>query len=263
MPPAAQYEIARTAIERRLHVFAEKPLATTASDARHLYSLASARGVVHAVDFMFPEIAEWRVVKDMLDRQAFGTCRRVDVTWTWLSGDIRHGRSTWRTDVAQGGGALSFYFSHGLHYLEHFLGPITEATYSPRQSPLSLNGGEVGFDLALRFESGARGHVLLACDSYQRPVHRLVFECDRGRIALETHDAVVDNFVVRTHGERGEQVVSVGAEPALLGEDERVKVIRRLARRFVAACTGGGNTYPSFQQAVRVQELVELIRQRA
>jgi predicted dehydrogenase len=260
VPPNVEYDIAKAAIERGLHVFAEKPLAANLKQARELLDLADANGVVHCVDFMFPDIPEWREAKAMLDRQTFGACRHLAVSWTWLSGDLRYDRSSWRTDTSEGGGVLSHHFSHGLHYLEHFAGRISAATSQFAYSPRSRHGAEVGVDLLLAFESGAKGTVHVSANSPGRVAHRLVFECDSGVIVLENRDAVVDNFQLRTFSDVGEQVVTVESESGHPGDDERVKIVRKVAQRFVDACTTGGGAYPSFEDGVRVHELIEQLR---
>jgi predicted dehydrogenase len=246
-----------------MHVFAEKPLAADLEQARELCVLAKENGIVHGIDFMFPEIAEWRKAKEMLAAEELGPCRHVAVDWTWLSGDLRHDRSTWRTDVAAGGGVLSLHFSHGLHYLEHFAGKITDVACLFSHSPRSRNGGEVGVDMLLTFPDSVTGSVHVSCNSPGRVAHRLVFQCERGVIVLENSDAVVDNFSVRTYSESGEQLVAVEADTGQPGEDERAKIVRRVAERFVEACAGKGHASPSFEDGLRAHELIELARRNA
>jgi len=261
VPPHAQYEIAKAAIEQGLHVFAEKPLAANLDQAEELRAIAAEQGIVHCVDFMFPEIAEWQKVKELLDAGGWGVLQHVAVEWTWLARDLLHNRSTWRTDVAAGGGLVSHYFSHGLHYLEHFAGPITGAKALLSHSPRSVNGGEVGVDLVLRFRDGATGSAHVSCNSPGRVTHRLEFQCEHGVISLANSNAVVDNFRIHTYSEAGETaLVEVEDGDARPGEDERVKVVRKLARRFVDACADGTDVRPSFTEGLRVQELIELVR---
>lgn len=263
VPPEAQYHIAKRAIQRGLHIFAEKPLAANLEQAKELCALATENEVVHCVDFMFPEIPQWQEVKHMLDGDALGPCRHITVEWTWLSGDLRYGRSTWRTSVREGGGVLSLYFSHGLHYLEHFVGEMTDASCVFTYSPRSANGGEVGVDMLLKFVDGATGCVHVSSNSRGRVTHRLVFECEHGVIVLENRDAVVDDFHVRSHTDAGEQVLPVRSDAGRPGEDERAKIVRRVAQGFIDACSDKGRAHPSFEHGVRVHELIELLRSKA
>lgn len=260
VPPRAQYEIAKAAIAKGLHVFAEKPLAANLAQARELLALAKKKKITHGIDFIFPEIAEWKKVKELLDKKTFGALQHVSVNWDWQSGDIRYGRKTWRTNVSEGGGALSFYFSHGLYYLERFAGKISEAKAQFIYSSKSLNGGEVGFDMRMKFKSGATGNVLLSCNTPGVPRHKLVFECRRGTITLENKNGVVNNFHVTTRTRNKEKNVRVAKDRNVRGEDERVKIVRKLAKKFVGACIHKTQMTPSFADGVRVQELIEKIR---
>lgn len=261
--PSAQYKIAKAAIAKGLHVFAEKPLAVNEKQARELLALAKKKEIVHGIDFIFPEIAEWKKVKELLARKRFGALKHISVHWDWLSGDIRYGKSTWKTSVKEGGGALSFYFSHGLHYLEHFAGKITDVrslfTYSPR----SLRGGEVGVDMLLKFKGGVTGSAHVSCNSPGYIRHQLVFLCERDIIVLENKNAVVDNFVVKTYSKTGERIVKVRKDVGRKGEDERVKIVRKLAQRFVDACIHNKHMTPSFVDGLRVQELIDIVRRKA
>ncbi len=259
-PPRAQYRIAEAAIAKGLHVFAEKPLAATRAEARELYALARKKRITHGIDFMFPEVAEWKKVKELLDSKKFGKLRNISVHWEWQSGDIRHRRWSWRTKIKEGGGALSFYFSHGLHYLEHFAGEIIGTKTLFEYAPQNPNDGELGFTMLLKFKKGITGSVYLSSDSSGRAEHKLVFTCERGVIVLENKDAVVDNFTVTTYSGAGEKRVRVLKDKRLKNEDERVKIVRILAKRFVRACMLHTQTTPSFAEGLRVQELIDRIR---
>ena len=260
VPPRAQYEIAKAAIAKGLHVFAEKPLAANLAQARELFALTKKKKAVTCVDFIFPEIAEWQKVKELLDKKTFGGFKHISVNWDWQSGDIKYGRNTWRTKVSDGGGALSFYFSHGLYYLEHFAGKILDVKTSFIYSPKSRNGGEVGLDMLLKFKSGATGNVHVSCNSPGLIQHQLVFICERGVITLENKNVIVDNFVVKTYGEAGEKLIKVRKDKTLENEDERVKIVRKLAKKFVGACARKKQMVPSFADGLRVQELIEKVR---
>ena len=57
--------------------------------------------------------------------QKFGKLKHVSVEWRWLSGDIRFRNGLGELKLKKGWGII-LYFSHGLHYLEHFAGEIVE-----------------------------------------------------------------------------------------------------------------------------------------
>lgn len=260
VPPKIQYEIAKFAIAKGLHVFAEKPFARNIKEAKALYTLAKKKGVIHGIDFEFPEIAEWKEVKKIIDAEIFGALKHISVDWDWFSGDIKYGKKTWKTDVSEGGGALAFYFSHGFHYLEHFAGKIKDVNSVFTYSPKSLNGGEVGASMVLTFLSGATGNARVSINSQGYIRHKLMFICEKGTIVLENKNAVVDNFSVQAYSVDGEHIIKVKKENGKKGEDERVKNIRKLADRFIKSCLARKGMTPSFADGLRVQELIEQSR---
>ena len=259
VPPMGQFQIAMESMAMGLHVFAEKPLAVTTEQAEQLVCRARRMRITHAVDYIFPEIDLWRRLKRLVEQRVLGQLTQVMVDWQFLSFDIEHGVSSWKTDVAQGGGALAFFFSHVLFYLEHYAGEISSIDRSTlHYSPNSLNGGEVGVDLSLSFRTGATGIARLSCNSTAGPLHRLVASFEYGEVALQTH-AGVSGFNMTVASNSGTQTIS-SQEWGAPREDERVSVVRRIARRFVLASLMGRGTHPSFDHGLRVQRLIEDIR---
>ena len=219
VPPQAQYLIAKAAVKKGLHVFAEKPLTATSAQARELYALARKKNITHGIDFIFPEIAEWKKVKQLLDSKRFGKLKHISVQWEWQSRDICLRRWSWRTKIKEGGGALSFYFSHGLYYLENFAGKIIDAEVLFLYAKGNPYDGESGFDLNLKFKKGITGSICLSSDSRGQARHTLVFTCECGVIVLENKGAVVDNFIVKTYSAAGEKRVRVPKDKQLKKED--------------------------------------------
>ncbi len=254
--PEAQYDIAKAALEKGLHVFAEKPLALTLTQAHELLALAEKQHVTHGMDFIFPEIAEWQKAKELLEECVIGSLRHLSVDWEFLSYDIKNGVSSWKTDVAKGGGALSYYFSHGLHYLEHFAGRITDIEAQGSYDKESRNGAETAVDMTLTFESGSTGRARVCCNSREPARHRLEFQGEKGVMILESEERVVNDWNLTIDGKE----VPVAKDAIKQDEDERVKIVRKLAARFVSACAKGEQMTPSFREGVRVQELIEVIR---
>ncbi|MDE2588901.1 MAG: Gfo/Idh/MocA family oxidoreductase, partial [Patescibacteria group bacterium] len=122
--PRYQYEIAKYALENRMAVFAEKPLTTSVRTSSELNRLAKKKRLPNMIDFIFPEISEWHTAKKVIKSGVIGNILNIEVNWTFLSYDLKNRIKSWKTDVSQGGGALSFYFSHVFYYLEYFIGRI-------------------------------------------------------------------------------------------------------------------------------------------
>lgn len=259
VPPDVQYEIAKYAIKRGIHVFAEKPLAANLNQARELLRLAQKAGVTHCIDFMFPEIPAWKKVKEIIDKGTYGKLRHISVNWEWLSGNIRNDISNWKTNLRKGGGALSFYFSHGLHYLEHFGGEITRIKAEFAYTPLSRTA-ESGFDLLVRFKSGATANVHVSSSAHGIIRHQLSFECEHAVIDLKNENAITGGFSADVCRKGRKKRVYAPQKASYDGVDERVMPLSNIATRFVRGCRDGSLIEPTFSAGVRAQELIEKVR---
>lgn len=258
--PNAQYEIAKAAIEKGLHVFAEKPLAVTCAQAKQLLDLAKKKKIKSAVDFIFPEIEQWKKVKKILDTKKYGKLKQISVNWDFLSYDIKNKINSWKTDVSEGGGALSFYFSHSLYYLEYYAGEILNLKGLLCYSKESLNGGEVGVDILINFKNGVYGNAHLYCNSKGLNRHQLIFQCEMATIVLENHDSLTKNFTIEIYTSDKITTLTLAKGKTRKNEDERVRIVRNLTSRFIKAIKQDQEIVPSFAEGVKVQALIEKIR---
>ncbi len=259
--PSAQYEIAKFAMQKGIHIFAEKPLTATLAQAVELMSLAEKYKIVTAVDFIFPEIPEWQKVKELLDGKVYGELKHITVRWDFLSYDIKNSIASWKTDSSQGGGALAFYGSHTLYYIEYFCGAIDTVTSKFGYSTLSKNGAEVEVTLDITFANGVTGDVHVSCNTPDTNIHTLTFVCEQATLVLESTEGVTEHFSLTAKTEQGNQsILCKDVNNIKSEEDERVKTVRRLASRFIDGCQTKTQVTPSFREGVRVEELIEKIR---
>lgn len=103
LPAAMHAPWVEAALAAGKHVFAEKPLATLASDARRLVALAAERNLVLAENFMFTLHEQHAHVRTLISAGVIGEVRGLTATFTIPAlppGDIRY-----QADV--GGGALA------------------------------------------------------------------------------------------------------------------------------------------------------------
>lgn len=110
------------------------------------------------------------------------------------------------------------------------------------------------------FAGGITGHVHVSCNCRGLIKHQLIFHCKDGVIILENKNAVVDNFIIETYDQTGVKKLRVNKDRDRRGEDERVKIVRKLATKFVNSCIEDRQMRPSFIEGLRVQELIERIR---
>lgn len=257
--PKAQYDIASFLLKNGMPVFAEKPLADTYAHAQILASLAQKQHVTTALDFMFPEIPQWKKVKALIDGNAYGTLLHIAVNWDFLSFDIAHGIKSWKTDLTEGGGALSFYFSHVLYYLELFGGPLEDIRGSSTYANKSPGRDETGIDSIFRYQQGLTGTAHLSCNFPGKTRHQLMFQCEKAAIELSSEaPGFADHFQVFIH--KGNTTKELFLPPPKTKEDKRVLAVRAIASRFITACRQHKLMHPSMQEGLRVQELIRKIK---
>ena len=262
--PSHQYEITRYALENGMAVFAEKPLTTSFDTSLELNKLAKKKRLPNMLDFLFPEIPEWHAAKKAIENGLIGEILKVNVDWTFLSYDLMNHIKSWKTDVKQGGGALSFYFSHVFYYLEYFLGRIKNIECNFSSSEKSLNKGETGIDMTISFENGCVGNVHMDISNTDQQKHKVEFHAEGKTITLQNFNSnFVDNFELILNTSKGIEKI----KPDMLldssydeSEDPRVKVIKPIAERFINWCNTGNTAKPDFEDGLRVQELIKMAR---
>jgi len=260
--PKNQYEIAKYALENDIAVFAEKPLTTSLDTSIILNDLAKKQSLPNMIDFIFTEIPEWLETKKILESESFGKIHSVNVNWTFLSYDLKNNLKSWKTDVNQGGGALSLVFSHIFYYLEYFLGEVRNIQCTTFSSKKSLNDGETKVDMIFSFGQKNSGHVHLDI-SEPTPNHMITFHAEKGDIILQnSSESFVDNFDIIINSNNNSQKIIPEKTLKILdaNEDPRIKVVEQVARRFVNWCNLGTCSKPNFEDGVRVQKLIELSR---
>ena len=262
--PSHQYEIAIYALENGMAVFAEKPLTTSFDTSLELNKLAKKKRLPNMLDFLFPEIPEWHAAKKAIENGLIGEILKVNVDWTFLSYDLMNHIKSWKTDVKQGGGALSFYFSHVFYYLEYFLGRIKNIECNFSSSEKSLNKGETGIDMTISFENGCVGNAHMDISNADQQKHKVEFHTEGKTIILQNFNSnFVDNFELILNTSKGIEKI----KPDMLldssydeWEDPRVKVIKPIAERFINWCNTGNTAKPDFEDGLRVQELIKMAR---
>lgn len=257
--PAEQFLIVQYAIKKGIHVFAEKPLTNDTKQAKQLVQLAKKNHVANAVDFIFPEIVEWQKCKQILDTKRLGKTLDIQITWHFHSYDLRNKIKGWKTDIKQGGGALSFYCSHVLYYIKWFLKDYTVLSAVKGTSAQSLNKGETSLVFSFK-NKDTTGFVDFSCEKKKTAFHQLIFTCEKGALVLENKDVVTGNFKLTLVKNNISKEIKTEPTEYLSKEDERVKEVKKLINRFKNAILNKKKMTPDFSDGLFVQEKIKKIR---
>ncbi len=256
--PALQAEIAIAALKAGKPVFAEKPMASTLSDARVMLQAANDSGLPTGLDFNFTEIMAWHRAKSMLDTGAIGRLRHIAVHWHVENYAIQMRMKNWKTLRDDGGGVLGNFISHCFHYLEWFAGPI--AGLSARVSGLPGDADlETTVAMAMQFQSGAACSLGMSCASFRGTGHHVEFFGEDGTLMLHNPTADYMRGFALSYAKRPGAMEQIPVDdPADAPHpDGRIAPVSRLATKFFDAIEGGPRTAPGFTEGFRVQRLID------
>jgi scyllo-inositol 2-dehydrogenase (NADP+) len=156
-PTVAHEPMIRKALDRGLHVFAEKPLTLDAAASRDLAELAASKGVVGQVGYHNRYVGTFAEAARLI---ASGVLGRLSHALAESYGPVvlRRTKPTWRGKAGQGGGCLHDYAAHPINLLnwvfgapEHCLGASL-----PRQLSAEVNDQTHAL---LQFPDGIVGQV--------------------------------------------------------------------------------------------------------
>ena len=121
--------MALAALERGLHVYVEKPIATRISDADRLVATAAQAGRILVVGHQYRTYRGNLRLKQLVDSGAIGDVQRVVWQWLELRAEAYYARDRWRcTWEHAGGGVLLNQASHDIDLICWLFGPPAEVT---------------------------------------------------------------------------------------------------------------------------------------
>lgn len=255
VPPAAQTAIVIACARRGTHVFCEKPLADSLSGAEQAFEAVRSAGVVHAIDFQFPETPAWQQARVALREGAIGRVRHFAYTWRVETHASRMNLPGWKSTPAQGGGALGNFVSHVFFNIEWLLGSI-EALDGFVFPDAPRTGRAV--DGSVRLPDGVTGRISVSTDAFLGCGHVVEIFGDAGtiRVANAGRDYIA-GFALEV-GSRAADGFAPAAAASPAPGDGRIGVVAAIVRRFVDAVRGGAPVSPHLGHGLRVQQLLAL-----
>jgi len=120
-PAALRREVVEAAAGMGAHIFCDKPLATTAEEARYLFQCVDQAGVKHAyaATQSYDPSVEW--VGELLRNNTIGQLQAIDCLQRFSPGS-ELGPWTWADSLALGGGMLNSGFTHFIAMFEKMIG---------------------------------------------------------------------------------------------------------------------------------------------
>jgi predicted dehydrogenase len=200
-PPAAHARIAHDAFDRGLHVFCEKPLATTQEDARSMLQHAQrARRVIFPCH-NYKHAGVIKAIRQVLNSGVIGKVHAATLCTyrhTHAKG-VKEWRPDWRRDRSLSGGGIGM--DHGAHtfYLafDWLGGYPTAVTAKTLISEPTQHDTEDTFTATLTFPGGMASSFL----TWKAGMRKVIYTIhgDRGAITVDDDDMQV--AILETNGE--------------------------------------------------------------
>ena len=155
-PNDVHAEQALACAERGVHVFVEKPIASTLEDAERMRDRFAEAGLVLAVGHGMRRLGAARRVKELLEEGAVGTVVLAEANWS-LPSRMTPQAWRWYRDRGRGGPLLQL----GIHHadtLAYWLGPVARSFGVFARLSTEAEIEDVGV-VGLEFEAGPVGAI--------------------------------------------------------------------------------------------------------
>jgi scyllo-inositol 2-dehydrogenase (NADP+) len=187
-PTIAHEPMIRKALDRGVHLFAEKPLTLNATASRELAELASSKGLVAQVGYHNRYVGTFAEAARLLASGALGTISHA-LAESYGPVVLRRTKPTWRGKAGQGGGCLHDYAAHPINLLNWVLG-VPENCFGaslPRHFSAEV---EDQTHALLQFPGGVVGQVSVdwSDPSVRKMTTKLSIWGDRGKLYVDRTD---------------------------------------------------------------------------
>jgi predicted dehydrogenase len=181
----------RSALERGLHVFCEKPLCLTSQESLELAALAEEKGLITQVGYHNRFVGAFREVKSLLDAGAIGRVTHI-LAEAYGPVVLKSKGSTWRSQRNEGGGCLYDYAAHPVDLLSWYAGTPLGVGGTILGSVFSENTeDEVFSTLYYPDNVSAQLSVNWSDESYRKMTTRISITGTAGRIFADRQEVQV------------------------------------------------------------------------
>ena len=157
-PTSSHFDLAKTALEKGLHLFVEKPLCLNAEQSEQLAKLAVEKRCVNQVGYHNRFIGTFREMRRLVQAGAIGDVYHVDGRAFGQVVIRPKSGSTWRSKKTEGGGCLHDYACHVLDLMNFVAGPPDDVVSAQLQSIFSTDIEDAVF-ASFRYPTGATGYL--------------------------------------------------------------------------------------------------------
>lgn len=268
-PPFAHLEDVLAALSARKHVLAEKPFALRVADARTMVEAGKAAGTACGISHEFRFVPEAAATKELVTNNHLGLLRNMELTL--LRANLRRqeqGRSRgWWFDRTRGGGIAGAVLSHLIDQANWLAGrpPLRTAGFIRTANPERIDDRgpfrstvDDGAFALIEYDDGLAARLCAdattAVESYTCAVHGEM------RTAVASGTTITDlSLYAVDRNQTDELECKPSPYRAFARINENVPLLMELYDEFLKNIEGKPNALPTFEEALRTQEVLAAI----
>jgi scyllo-inositol 2-dehydrogenase (NADP+) len=187
-PSSAHEPMIRKALDRGLHVFAEKPLTLDAAASASLSEVAASKGVIGQVGYHNRYVGTFAEAARLIHAGALGKISHA-LAESYGPVVLRRTKPTWRGKAGQGGGCLHDYAAHPINLLNWMFGTPEDCIGAALTRGFSAEVEDQTHAL-LQFEGGVIGQVAVnwSDPSVRKMTTRLSIWGEKGKLYVDRTD---------------------------------------------------------------------------
>ena len=190
-PTRFHYPIVKYAVNKRIHIFCEKPFMLDTSQGQEIVEMVEKAGLINQVGYHNHFIGTFRECKRLLSEKVLGDLFH-------FSGEAygpvitKEKAGSWRADPSQGGGCLYDYASHVINLIQEIIGNIGEVHGSYLKSFYSKGVEDAVYSL-LQTTEGLTGvlSVNWSDETYRKMSTSLTIQGRKGKIICDATEVKI------------------------------------------------------------------------
>jgi predicted dehydrogenase len=181
-------EIVRAALDRKLHIFCEKPFCLDIAEGAELAELARHSGVVNQVGYHFRFVRPFNEAKRLIDAKVLGRIQHIRAE-AYGPVVLRPKGATWRVRGSEGGGCLYDYACHAIDLVNYLVGQPQAVAGTVLNKIFSHEVEDEAY-ATLYFGDGMTGQIMAnwSDDSYRRMFTQVTIWGTNGKIIVDRQE---------------------------------------------------------------------------
>lgn len=196
LPNSMHCEWVEKAAKAKKHILCEKPLALNAEEAKRMYEICEAEGVILMEAFAYRHAPLIQKVKEVIDEGAIGKIKYLESHLT----DVLTDMGNIRMNKDLGGGSfydMACYNISAISYLLGFKEPVRVKAFAEMDAEY---GVDVSNTTLLQYEDGVQAASYSSLNSYSRGYYAIVGEKGRIEVPCNFNCRYIQKFTVTKEG---------------------------------------------------------------